>query len=122
MLFLPAMAWGTLTSEKEQDCLGLLLVTSLTPWDIILQKLLGRLIPVVTFLFLSFPLMAIAYGYGGVTEHHLWTGILLLTHLQIGSLSVMCSAFFRTTSEAFVATYVILLVRCFCCFPVAFLP
>ena len=34
----------------------------------------------------------------------------------------MCSAFFRTTSEAFVATYVILLVLCFCCFPVAFLP
>ena len=124
VLFLPAMACGALTYEKERDCLGLLLVTSLTPWDIILQKLLGRLIPVVTFLFLSFPLMAIAYSYGGVTENHLWTGILLLllTCLQIGSLSVMCSAFFRTTSEAFVATYVILLVLCFCCFPVTFLP
>lgn len=123
-LFLPAMACGAIAQEKENQNLGLLLITGLTPWQIILQKLLSRLVPIYTFLLMSLPLMAIAYSFGGVTEERLWSGIVLLalTAVQVGALSLACSAYFRTTAEAFVATYCFLFALSTCCFPMAFGP
>lgn len=109
-LVLPAMTCGAIASEKERNSLGLLILTTLRPWEILFQKLASRLIPIFTFLLLSFPLMAIAYSFGGVTLAELQGAIifLLFTCLQVGVLSLMCSAYFRTTTEAFVATYLLL--------------
>src|SRR5690242_6959039 len=107
-LLVPAISCGCLTAEKERNTLGLLLVTSLTPWQIVLQKLLGRLVPLLTFVVLSFPLMAIAYSFGGIAEDYLWSGILLLllTCVQTAALSVLCSAYYPTTVESLIANYV----------------
>ena len=114
-LLLPATVCSVISSEKEKDSLCLLMLTTLTPWQIIVQKLFGRLIPMFTFLFISFPLMAIAFSNGGVTSSHMWSGILLLalTCLQVGSFSIACSAFFRTTYEAFAASYLCFLLLCY---------
>ncbi|HEY3968447.1 MAG TPA: ABC transporter permease subunit [Planctomycetaceae bacterium] len=114
-LFLPAVSCGCLTLEKERNTLGLLLITTLSPWQIVMQKLLGRLVPMLTFVILSFPLMAVAYSFGGFTEDYLWSGIVLLvvSCVQAGALSVMCSAWYATTVEAFIANYVLFLVMLF---------
>lgn len=106
-LLVPALVCGVITIEKEQDSLSLLLLTTLSPGSILFQKLVGRLIPVLSFLLLSLPLMAVAYSFGGVSETHLWAGILLLvaSSIQIGTMSLMCSAYFPTTAAAFVASY-----------------
>src|SRR5262245_20674022 len=111
-LLLPAVSCGCLTIEKERNSLGLLLITSLSPWQIVLQKLLGRVVPMLTFVLLSFPLMAVAYSFGGITADYLWSGIVLLVVacFQAAALSVMCSAWFPTTVEAFVANYTVFLV------------
>ena len=58
-IFLPAMMSGVLTYEKERDSLSLLFLTRLRPWEIVLQKYLGRLVPMFTFLLLSLPLLAV---------------------------------------------------------------
>lgn len=115
VLFLPATAAGVLTAEKERDALGLLLLTTLRPGQILIQKWLSRLVPMLSFLMLSFPLLAVAYARGGVETPHLFWGItaLLLTCLQVGAVAVMCSAYFRTTAEAFVASYCLLAVMLF---------
>src|SRR5258707_203687 len=111
-LFVPAISCGCLTVEKERNSLGLLLITSLTPWEIVFQKLFGRLVPMLTFVVLSFPLMAVAYSFGGITQDYLWSGIVLLVLacLQAAALSVLCSAWFPTTVEAFVANYTLFLI------------
>lgn len=108
-LFVPAMVSSAITMEKERSTFDLLLTTKLRPWEIVVQKLIGRLVPVFTFLLLALPLMAIAYSFGGVTQAQLWLSILLLllTCLQAGSIAIMCSAFFRSTPEAFVASYLL---------------
>lgn len=108
-LFMPAITCGVLTSEKERNTIGLLLLTKLGPTTILLEKLLGRLVPMGTFLLLSLPLMGFSYALGGVTQHELWIGIwaLFITVLQVGAVALACSAFFRTTVQAFIATYVI---------------
>ncbi len=111
-LFLPAISCGCLTVEKERNTLGLLLITTLSPWQIVMQKLLGRLVPMLTFVVLSFPLMAVAYSFGGITADYLWGGIVVLvvTSIEAAALSVMCSAWYPTTVEAFVGNYVLFLV------------
>ncbi len=110
LIFLPATASGALTIEKEHDSLALLLLTTIPPWSIVLQKFLSRLIPMVSFLLLAFPLMAAAYSYGGVATGELIgaIGLLLLFAAEVASVAVMCSAYCRTTGEAFIATYALL--------------
>ena len=107
-LFMPAITCGVITSEKERNTIGLLLLTKLGPTTILLEKLLGRLVAMGTFLLLSLPLMGFSYALGGVTQAELWIGIwaLGITVLQVGTLALACSAFFRTTVQAFIATYI----------------
>ena len=108
-LFLPAMTCGVLTAEKERDTLGLLLLTKLGPWTILLEKLLSRLVPMASFILLSLPLLSIAYSLGGIEAIDIaklmW--VLAMTALQVGSFSLLCSAWFRTTAAAFLASYLI---------------
>jgi len=107
-VFLPAMMSGVITYEKERESLALLLMTDLGPWEILLQKYFGRLIPMFTFLLLSLPLLAICYSFGGVTTNELSAGVflLLLSCLQIGAFSIMMSAWCRTTTAAFISSYI----------------
>ncbi|MGD1000611.1 MAG: hypothetical protein ABSA67_07920 [Candidatus Brocadiia bacterium] len=106
--FLPAMMSGVLTYEKERDSLSLLFLTDLRPWEIILQKYLGRLIPMLTFLLLSMPLTALAYSMGGITLDDLIRSgyMVLLTCLQVGAFALMCSSYCRTSLSAFLCSYV----------------
>ena len=107
LLFLPALACGAITAEKERDSLTMLLVTRLGPFTILFEKLLSRLVPMFTFLLLSLPLMAFAYSLGGVSTLELVSGIVMLTTIciYIGSLAVMCSSWCGSTVSAFVSTY-----------------
>jgi ABC-type transport system involved in multi-copper enzyme maturation permease subunit len=109
---LPMLMAGVLTSEKERDTLGLLLITKLGPWTIVLEKFLSRAIPMLYYLLLSLPLLGVAYSLGGVqTGAVLLAGVALtLCVLQVGSVAVLCSAWFRTTSQALIGTYLLLVV------------
>jgi len=106
-IFLPAMMAGVITYEKERRSLELLFITDLGPWEIVLQKLAGRLLPMFTFLLLSLPLMAVCYTYGGVESGYVALAAYLLftTCVQVGAFALMVSAYSRTSSEATVATY-----------------
>ena len=108
-LFLPALMSGAITSEKERDNLPLLLLTKLEPMVILAEKYVSRLLPMVCLLLLSVPALALTYTLGGVSFTQIWAALwmLFLMMLQIGALSLMCSAFFRTTAAAFISTYII---------------
>jgi hypothetical protein len=107
-LFLPAMMAGVITTEKERESLALLFLTDMGPWAILLQKYLGRLVPMFTFLLLSLPLMGVTYALGGVSIAYLLSGVylLFLTCLQVGAFALMWSAFCRTTVGAVLTTYI----------------
>ena len=108
-LFLPAMTAGALTQEKERNSLGLLFLTSLGPSTLLIEKLASRLVSMASFLLLSLPLLMVAYALGGVSQHHVYSAVWLLgvTTLQVSCISLMCSAWFRTTVGAFIASYMV---------------
>ncbi|HET6327896.1 MAG TPA: ABC transporter permease subunit [Planctomycetaceae bacterium] len=108
----PILAAGAIAAEKQQDTLALLLVTTLTPWQIVLQKFAARTASILSFVCLSFPLLAITYTFGGVTPAELVLGMfgLIASCLQLGALAILCSAYFRTTAQALAVTYVVFLI------------
>jgi ABC-type transport system involved in multi-copper enzyme maturation permease subunit len=108
-IFLPAMMSGVVAYEKERESLSLLFLTALRPWEILLEKYLGRLVPMFTFFLLSLPLLAICYAFGGVPGDHLLGAVymLVLAALQVGAFGLMWSAFCATTAQAFVCSYVL---------------
>jgi ABC-type transport system involved in multi-copper enzyme maturation permease subunit len=107
--FMPAMTCGVVTQEKERASLQLLFLTRLGPWTILFEKLSGRVIPMLFFLLLSLPLLAFAYTLGGLTLPTLLTGVYLLSLavVQMGTLALCCSAFFRTTVGAFIWSFLL---------------
>jgi len=109
-LFVPVMASGAITQEKEQRTLSLLFISRLGPWTILFEKILAEFVVVISFLLIGLPLMGFAYTLGGVSQTQLWMGtlILLLTALQLIAISVMCSAFFRTTGGAMAASFALI--------------
>ncbi len=106
-VILPAMVVGTITTERENGTLELMLITCLSPWEIVLQKLLARLVPMMALLVLSAPFMAVAYGLGGVSVGDIIATLMgwLLASLKLSALAIMCSAICRSTVSAFFATY-----------------
>lgn len=107
LLLVPAMTASALTVEKERETLPLLLLTRMSPSEIILQKYISRVVPILSYVLLSFPLMAVAYSYGGVTSADLIAACttLLLAVLYSAAFSLLCSSYFRTTVEAVIAVY-----------------
>ncbi len=124
-LFLPPLMAGAIAQEKERETLGLLFLTDLTPWELILQKYVGRLIPMLTLLFLSLPLLAVTYSLGGVSIGMLITSAMTLffTCLAVGAVAMECSAHESTTFGALVRCWGICLGFTTCCWagPLAFM-
>lgn len=115
-LVLPILACSTLTVEKERQTLDLLLITKLGPWTIIFEKFLGQLVPAIYFVMLSLPLLAFSYALGGLTLERIALAMLelVLTATRLAAVGIMCSAMFRTTSRALIATYLLVVVVGFC--------
>ncbi|EDY17316.1 hypothetical protein CfE428DRAFT_5163 [Chthoniobacter flavus Ellin428] len=107
ILFQPALMCGRITQEKERDSLVLLFLTELRPWEIVLQKYIGGLVPMLSFLFLSLPLAGVAYALGGLESATIVDVALglVLTVLQVGALALLFSAWCRTTVAALISTY-----------------
>jgi ABC-type transport system involved in multi-copper enzyme maturation permease subunit len=107
-LVIPLLTAGAIAGERQRETLVLLLLSPLSPRQIVLQKYLGRMTPVLSFVFLSFPLLAITYTFGGITVPELVLGIatLVCVCLELGAFGIMCSASCATTAQALAATYV----------------
>ena len=115
-LLMPALICGAITLEKERNTLGTLFVTRLSPMTIVLEKLGSRLVPMFTFLLLTFPLLAFVYSLGGVDTTMLISTLWLLfcECLLYACIGLMCSSWFASTVTAFIWSYVLtgLLVMC----------
>ena len=88
----PAMACGAITTEKEKQTLGLLLISKLSPFGIVVEKILSRMLPLMSLVIVASPLFAICYLFGGVTstDSILGVALLLFVVLQITAVAIFC--------------------------------
>lgn len=108
-ILMPSMTCGAISIEKERNTIGTLFVTRLSPMTIVLEKLGSRLIPMLSVLILTFPMLAFVYSLGGVDQTLLKATIWLVLWecLLYASIGLLCSAWYSTTAGAFVASYVL---------------
>ena len=106
-LLLPALCCASVTSEKESNTIGTLLLTRLSPGTIVVEKFGSRLIPMLTLLLLTFPVLAHVYALGGVdTDLLIGTIWLLLCQcFLVAAMAIACSAWFASTVSAFICSY-----------------
>jgi ABC-type transport system involved in multi-copper enzyme maturation permease subunit len=109
-LLLPALCCSAITAEKENNTIGTLLLTRLSPGAIILEKVGSRIVPMLTILLLAFPVLAYVHSLGGVdTDLLIGTIWLLLTEcFLVAGIAILCSAWFASTTASFVASYAII--------------
>src|SRR6266508_5492266 len=102
-----------LSEEKREGTLGLLFLTDLKGYDVILGKLVAASINSIYALLAIIPVMSVPVQLGGVTAADLWQSALVLLNTLFFSLAsgVLVSALSRNERKAmFAAVFVVLFV------------
>ncbi len=106
-LFAPALTAGAISAEREQQTLDLLLLTRLSPMNIIVGKLISSLSFILVILLCALPVAAISFLLGGVSPAQLWWSLLMIlaTVLNFGCMGVYASSRFQKTATAVTIAY-----------------
>lgn len=114
ILLIPGFVATTITQERENNSFELLFTSLLTPWEILLGKLLSSL--AITFLVVitSMPITAVCALSGGISVPLLSRAyaVILLATLTYGLLGLAVSALCNRSFTALVLTYVGILMLC----------
>ncbi len=118
MAFIYACAMGmfltadSLSEEKREGTLGLLFLTDLRGYDVVLGKLLTQSLRAFYGLLAVFPIMGLALLAGGVTGDEFWRSILVICNTLFFSLSLgmLVSALSRDATKAMNGTLLLLLL------------
>src|SRR6267142_843314 len=99
-----------LSEEKREGTLGLLFLTELKGYDVVLGKLVATSLHSIYGLLAVLPLLALPLMMGGVTYGEFWrvTAVLILTLFLTLSIGMLVSAFTRETRQAMSATLLII--------------
>lgn len=113
MLVGPVFSAGSVTSERERQTLDLLLVTLVTPWQMLWGKLLSGLrVSSVLTSFLLWPvllacIMPLPFWYNLPTMAG-YLLIVMLTCLTTAVTALFCSTIFQKSSTSLIATYLVI--------------
>lgn len=107
LMVAPAALAGAVCVEKSRGTLDHLLITDLTATEIVLGKLIARLVPVLGFLACSLPVIALGGLLGGVDPLGLVRAYLVLAGLSVlgSALALAFSVWASKPYEALLATY-----------------
>lgn len=100
-----------LSEEKREGTLGLLFLTDLKGYDIVLGKLVASSLNAFYGILAVFPVMAIALLVGGVTLAEFWRIVLVSLNLLFFSLAagMFCSAISRDERRAMVTAFLLVM-------------
>ncbi len=107
----PSFAAGAISGEKERKTYEMLLANPLQPGAILLGKLLASLCHLAILIFASLPIVMLCLPLGGVHPSEVLAAYLalFLAVVTFGMISLACSSYFRRTSSALMASYLLIL-------------
>ncbi len=114
-LLFPAFSATSITEERIQKSIDLLLTTNLRPWEIIAGKFLGAFVYCATFLAATLPLVATAFLFGGVTPRSIVALYVLMTldAAIVSMVGTFVSAASNTLLRSVVGTYLVVAALAF---------
>lgn len=107
----PGLTAGAISGERERQTLDLLLVTRMSPAQVVIGKLFAAVGFALLLMFASLPVYAMLFLYGGFSFSRLGLAaiVYLVTVLLLGSIGIYFSAVFKRTQAAVVASYAVTL-------------
>jgi ABC-type transport system involved in multi-copper enzyme maturation permease subunit len=109
VLVTPALTGGAIADEKRRGTLLYLLSAGVDTREILLGKLLGRMVQVLLIVLTGLPLFALLAGFGGIDPLAiLLLGVeLLLSLFALSAAALLASVLCRQTREAVLALYLV---------------
>lgn len=111
MFIVPSLTATSICSEREKQTLDILLSTRLSPFQIIIGKLLASSLKVIMLIVCTIPLYAICALIGGVKISNILVLILsfIINTIFVGAIGVFVSTYVKTSKVATALTYAIVL-------------
>lgn len=112
LFIMPALTAGSISGERERQTLDLMLTTRMKPADIVLGKLMSSFTTIFLLVISSFPMIALVFVYGGVSQKDVLMLLLcyVVAALFSGSVGIFCSCVWKRSTLSTVASYVFMIV------------
>lgn len=103
----PGLTAGAIAGEREKQTLDLLLITRMSPLQVVFGKLGAAVAFTLLLMVASLPVYGLLFLLGGISLGNLVTTVLVyvVTVLLLGAIGIFYSAVFRRTQAAVVAAY-----------------
>jgi ABC-2 type transport system permease protein len=108
LLLAPVFSAGSLTIEKEQRTLAMLLTSLLSPAEIWLGKFVSAMLFLILLLLSALPILSLAFSLGGIGPEDLVraTAMTLLVLASISAIGLYFSSIFRRSVHSTAVSYV----------------
>ncbi|MDE5698304.1 MAG: ABC transporter permease subunit [Lachnospiraceae bacterium] len=111
-LIVPIITASSISGEKERQTFDIMLTTCMSPFSIVLGKVISAVIRILFFVAAGMPVMALAFVVGGLAWSSLVYFVLTIILLSVlsGSIGIFCSSFCRRSISAVVLSFAIYFV------------
>ncbi len=98
----PSLTAGAISGEKERQTYDLLLISLLSPWQIVLGKLAAALAFALLLIIAALPIAGLAFLFGGVSGTEVLIGMIgiMATAVCYATVGLFASALMRSTLSA----------------------
>ncbi|MBD5527467.1 MAG: ABC transporter permease [Lachnospiraceae bacterium] len=111
-MVVPVRTASSISGEKERQTFDIMMTTSMSPFSIILGKVMTAIVQSMFYVVASMPIMALPFIIGGMSWAYLFLflGIAVLVALFSASIGIFCSSVCKKSISAVILSYVFYLV------------
>lgn len=106
-LIVPIITASSISGEKERQTFDIMLTTCMSPFSIVLGKVISAVIRILFFVAAGMPIMALAFVVGGLSWANLAYFVLTIVFLSLfsGSIGIFCSSLCRKSISAVILSF-----------------
>lgn len=106
-LTVPVRTASAISGEKERQTFDIMMTTSMTPFAIIMGKVMTAIIQSMFFVIASMPIMALSFVIGGMAWSYLFWffAVALLMSFFAASIGILCSSLCKKSVSAVIMSY-----------------
>lgn len=103
----PVRTASSISGEKERQTFDIMMTTSMSPFSVIIGKVMTAMVQSMFYVIASMPVMALCFVIGGMSWSYLFwfLAISLLISLFSASIGILCSSLCRKSISAVIMSY-----------------
>lgn len=106
-VIVPVRTASSISGEKERQTFDIMMTTGMTPFSVIMGKVMTAIVQSMLFIAASLPIMALTFVIGGVSWSYLFWffAIALLASFFSASIGILCSSICKKSVSAVIMSY-----------------